>query len=77
MHGQDVLQLLHEVHLQRTADATVLQRHQRVILLTDDAPLLDEVGIDVHLTDVIDDDGKPDAFLVLQDAVQQCGLAAA
>ena len=77
MHGEDVLQLLDEVHLQRTADATVLQGHERVVLLAYDTTLLDEVGVDVHLADVVDDDGKLDALPVLQDTVQQGGLTAA
>ena len=38
--------------------------------------LLDEVGVDIHFTNVVDDDGKLDALLVLQYAVQQGGLAA-
>ena len=77
MHASDVTQLLHEVHLQGTADASVLQGYQRVVLLSHDASLLYQVGIDVHLTNVVDDDGKLDAFLVLQNAIQKCGLAAA
>ena len=62
--GDDVLQLLDEIHLQRAADAAVLQGHERVVLLVDDAALLDEVGIDVDFSDVVDNDGKLDAALV-------------
>ena len=64
LQGDDVLQLLDEIHLQRTADATVLQGHERVVLLVDDTALLDEGGIDVDFSDVVDDDGKLDAALV-------------
>ena len=77
VHAYDVLQLLHEVHLQRAAYTSVLQRHQRVVLLVDHASLLYEVGVDVDLSDVIDDDGKLDASFVTQYSVQQCCLAAA
>ena len=77
LHAGDVGQLLHEVHLQGTADAAVLQGYERFVLLAHYAPLGYEFGIDVHLPDVVDDDGKPDAALVLQDAVQQGCLAAA
>ena len=61
---------MHEVHLQGAADTAVLQGHQRVVLLVDDAALLDEVGVDVHLADIVDDDGETDAFFVLKDPVE-------
>ncbi len=64
LQGDDVLQLLDEIHLQRTADATVLQGHERVVLLVHDTALLDEVGIDIDFSDIIDDDGKLDTALV-------------
>ena len=70
LHGGDVHELLHEVHLQRAADAAVLQGHQAVVLLVDDASLLNECCVDVHLADVVDNHGKLDAFLVCQDAIQ-------
>ena len=76
-HGHDVLQLLHQVHLQRAADAAVLQCHQRIVALAHDAALLDELSVDVHLANVVHDDGKLHALLVLQYAVQQGGLSAA
>ena len=73
----DVLQLLHEVHLQRAADTTVLQGHQRVVLLVHDTSLLYKACIDVHLPDIVYDDGELDTLLVLKDTVEQCRLAAA
>ena len=66
VEGDDVLQLLYEVHLQRTTDTAVLKGHERVVLLVHDAALLDQTGIDVHLADVVHDDGKLDAALVCQ-----------
>lgn len=73
----DVLQLLHEVHLQRAADATVLQGHQRVVLLVHDTSLLNEACIDVHLPDIVHDDRELDSLFVLQDTVEQRSLATA
>ena len=75
-HRGDFGQLCHEVHLQGAADAPVLQGHEAVVRLADDAALLDEVRVDVHFADVIDDDGELDTFLVGKDPVQERGLAA-
>ena len=72
----DVVELFDKVHLQCAADAAVLQCHETVVALAYHATLLDEACVDVHLTDVVDDDGEADAFLVFQNAVQKCGLAA-
>lgn len=41
------------------------------------AALLDEVSVDVHLAEVIDDNGKLDAAAIVEYAVQQCGLSTA
>ena len=72
----DVVELFDEVHLQRAADTSVLQCHEAVVALAYHAALLDEAGVDVHLADVVDDDGEADAFLVFQNTVQKSGLAA-
>ncbi len=64
LQGDDVLQLLDEIHLQCTADTSVLQGHERVVLLVHDTALLDEGGIDVDFSDIVDDDGKLDAAFV-------------
>ena len=77
LHGDDVMQLLYQVHLQGAADAAVLQGYEAVVGLVDDAAFLDKVGVDVHFADVVDDYGKAYAFLVGENAVQQCGLTAA
>ena len=77
VHGQDVLQLLDEVHLQGAADAAVLQGYQGVVLLAYHPTLLNEVGIDVHLADIVYNDSKLDTLLVLKDTIEQCGLSAA
>ena len=77
LHLHQVGELFHKVHLQRAADAAVLQCHERVVLLIDDATLLDEVSVDVHFADVVHDDGESYAFLVAEYAVEQCCFSAA
>ena len=69
LQGDDVLQLLDEVHLQRTADTTVLQGYERVVLLVDNTALLDESGVDVDFSNIIDDDGKLDAALIGENTI--------
>ena len=64
MLGDNLVELGNEVHLQRTADAAVLKCHKRIVVLANDASLGNEVGIDVHLADVVDNDGKTDAAAV-------------
>ena len=73
----EVLQLLHEVHLQGTADATVLQGHQAVVLLIYDASFLDEVCINIYFTDIIYDNGKLYTTTIGQDTIQKRSLTAA
>ena len=75
-HLYDFAYLLDQVHLERAADAAILQSHEAVVLLVDHSALLYEVGVDVYLTDIVDDDGKLDALLIGENFVDQCGLAA-
>ena len=77
MCGNDVMELLYQIHLERAAYASVLQGHQTVILHTYHASLLDKAGVNVYLTYVIDNDGKLYAFAVAEYPVDQCGLSAA
>ena len=69
LHIHDVAQLVDKVHLQRAADAAVLQSHQTVVLLVHHSTLLDEVGVDVHLADIVHDNGELNAFLVGKDTI--------
>ena len=69
LHVNDVAQLVYKVHLQRAADAAVLQSHQTVVLLVHHSTLLDEVGVDVHLADIVHDNGELNAFLVGKDTI--------
>ena len=61
----DVAQLLYEVHLKRAADATVLQGHEAVVLLSHYPALLYEVGIDIHLAYIVDYYGELNATAVV------------
>ena len=65
VHLRDIMQLLYEIHFQGAADTSILQCHQTLIFLADDAAFLDEVSVDIHFADVIDNDGKLDASLIV------------
>ena len=70
--------LFDEVHLEGAADAAVLQGDQVArVVLPNDAAFLDERGVDVHLADVVDDDGEAYAAPVGEYAVEEGCLAAA
>ena len=69
VHGDDVSQLFDKVHLQCAADAAVLKGNEAFVLLSDDASLLDEVGINIHFADVVDDDGKLNALFVGENSI--------
>ena len=76
--GGKLGELLDEVGAQRAADASVLEGHQVVLVAAaHDAALLDELGVDVHFAQVIDNHGKAYVAFVGEDAVQQRRLAAA
>ena len=77
MLRNDVAQLLHKVHLQGATDATVLKRNQAVVAFTHDTTLLNQVGINVDLTYIVDDNGKLDAFLVGKNTVKESCFTAA
>ena len=68
--------MLHEIHLQRAADAAVLKGHEAVVGLADDTPFTNQIGIDVDLADIVHDHGKPDSFAIVEYAVEQRCLAA-
>ena len=71
-----VMELLDQIHLQRAADTTVLQRHKTVIILAYYSALLDKRSIYIHFADIVDNHRKTDPFGVRQYAVQKCGLTA-
>ena len=58
------MHLLDQVGPQRAADASILERHQALVFLAYYASLLDQVGIDVHLANVVDDHSELDALFV-------------
>ena len=73
----NVAELLHEVHFECAADATVLQGYKAVVAFAHNAALCYEACVDVYLANVVDNDGKFDAFLVRKYAVEQGGFATA
>ena len=76
VHGGNLVQLLHEIHLKGAAYATVLQSHQAVVLLTHNSSLLDQVCIYIDFTYVVDYHGELDAASVVEYPVEECGLSA-
>ena len=77
LHGSYLAELLHEVHLQSAADASVLQGYEALVLLSHHTTLLYECGVDIHLSYVVDDDGKFYTLFIAEYAIEQCGLSAA
>ena len=47
-----------------TTDTTILECNERIILLIDNTTCLNEVSINIHFTDVVDNNGKLNTFLV-------------
>ena len=74
--GHQVGQLGHQVHLQGAADATVLQGHQAVVRGAHNATFLHQVCINVHLANVVHNNGELNALLVGQNAIQKRSLSA-
>lgn len=69
--------LTDEVFLERAADAAVLEGDKRGVVKPDYTSAGHEVGIDVYLAEVVDDDGEACASAVVEYAVKQRGLSAA
>ena len=76
LHKGDLAQLVHEVHLQRAADAAVLECDETVVLLADNSSLLNELRVNVDLTYVIDYHCETYSFAIVEDTVEQSSLAA-
>ncbi len=72
----EVGELLHEISFEGAADATVLESHEAVVATADHTTLGDEVSVDVHLADVVDDNSEFYAFLIVENLVKQSGLSA-
>ena len=62
--------LLDQIGLESTADTAVLERYKVLVLLIDDAALLDQLSVDVDLADIVDDDGDLIALLVVEHMIQ-------
>ncbi len=64
-----------EVFGERAADTAVGHRNEAFIHGGDRARARDEIGINVDLADVVNDDRSTDALRVGEDVVEQGGLA--
>ena len=61
---------------QRAADAAIGHLHQAFVGAREvGAALTDQGGVDVHLTHVVDDHGDASSLAVVENVVQQRGLA--
>ena len=76
LHRHDIPELLHQVHLERAADAAVLESDEAVVTLAHHAVLFNEVSVDVHFADIVYDDGELDALAVGKYPVDESGLSA-
>ena len=72
----DVAKLLYQVHFKRAADATVLQCHQRIVLLVYHATFFYQVGIYVYFANIVYNYSELDAFVVAKNFVYECSLTA-
>ena len=70
------MELLHQIHLERTADTAVLQRHQTIIFCADYAAFLNQVGIDVHLAYVVHNHRKTNPFAIGKNTIEKRCLTA-
>ena len=69
--------MLHEIHLERAADTSVLQCNEAVVFCAYNSAFLYQVGVNVYFAYVVDYDGKFNSLAVGQYIVEQRGLAAA
>ena len=72
-----IVDLVNEIRFQGAADAAIGKRDEAIVTRRDDASFFYEIGVDVDLADVIDDDRHMVAFRVFEDMVDQRGFAAA
>ena len=70
----DIVELLNKVHLQSTADTSILQCNKGIILLIYYSTLFYKVGIDIYFTDIIYDNGKFYTFFIVKNTIEECCL---
>ena len=75
VHLNERANLLDKVGFESTADTAVLERNEVIILFLNDSALLNQLGVDVHLAYIVDDNGNLVALLVGEDVVEQSCLA--
>ena len=76
MSAGDVVELLYQIHLERAADAAVLQCHKALVAFAHYATLLNQRSVDIHFTYVVYNHSKLDSLLIAKDTIEQSGLAA-
>lgn len=74
--AHEARELFDEVLFERAAYAAVLEGDEVVVLSGDHAAFFDEVGVDVHFADVVDDDGHLVTARVLEQVVDERCLTA-
>ena len=77
MQSDDVCQLFHQIHLQRTADTTILQAYKTLILHVHHSILLQEARINIHFAYIVYYYRKLDALLVGQYVIYKGSLTTA
>ena len=75
VHLHNLDYLLHEVGLQSTADAPVLESDQTVVLLAHHSALLNKGCVNVYFTYIVHDDCEPYPFLILENTVHKSCLS--
>ena len=64
LHGEQLVELLHKIHLQSATNTAVLQGNEAVIFLIYNAALLNEFGVDIHFSNIVYYHCKTNTFLV-------------
>ena len=73
----DIIYLLHQIHFQGATDATILKCHQAFIFLPYNSLFLYKIGVNVHLTDIIDNNRKLNPTFIRKNMVHQCRFSTA
>ena len=64
LHCEQIVELLHEIHLQCATNTAVLQSNEAVVFLIYNAALLNEFGVDIHFSNIVYYHSKTNTFLV-------------
>ena len=69
--------MLHEIHLERAADTSVLQCNEAVVFCAYNSAFLYQIGVNVDFADVVHYYGKLHAAFICQYVVYKCRFSAA